>query len=308
MAVERGKADAVIARLAARQHGAIARDQLLRAGVTRATVEHRLRAGMLIPAYCGVYLFGYGPRSPLAAAAAAVLACHPRALLSHRTAAGLRALPASRDGVIHVTVVGRKREPLPGVQVHSIGRLARAELERVRGLPVSSPALTLLDIAGLGDLDELTACLHEARVLRLVSDAALRATLAAHPNRPGARALRRLLEREGGLRITRSEAERRTVALLRKHGLLPDASDFPVGPYKLDFYFRRERVALEYDSREFHDNPHRFTHDRRRIAYLAARGILTFPLTANDLGAGAARAMADLRATLIRRREELGLS
>jgi very-short-patch-repair endonuclease len=110
------------------------------------------------------------------------------------------------------------------------------------------------------------------------------------------------LASEGGIRITRSDAERRTLRVLREHGLEPDASDWPVGPYKLDFYFAAERVAVEYDSQSFHDNPRRFVSDRRRIAYLAARGIVTVPLTSHDIGAGAERAMADLRATLERRR------
>ena len=68
------------------------------------------------------------------------------------------------------------------------------------------------------------------------------------------------------------------------------------------FFFEAERVAVEYDSRQFHDNPRRFVRDRRRIAYLAARGILTVPLTADDIGAGAKRAMTDLEATLASRR------
>jgi very-short-patch-repair endonuclease len=130
----------------------------------------------------------------------------------------------------------------------------------------------------------------------------LRASITAHPNRRGARALARLLRREGGIRITRSRGERRLLKLLRGHDLEPDASDYPVGPYRLDFFYREERVALEYDGRRFHDNAKRFVRDRRKIAFLAARGIVTFPFTANDLGAGAGRAIADLKATLARRR------
>jgi very-short-patch-repair endonuclease len=265
-------------------------------------IEHRIARGMLIPVYDGVYLLGYGPRSPLARLAAAVLASRPRAMLTHATAGGLWSLPASESAEIHVTTVGRSRNSFADVKVHSISHVPRTELRRIEGLPVSSPSLTILDIAANGDADELLECLHEARVRRLVKDHELDATLSAHPNRPGARALRRLLDTEGGVRITRSKAERRTLKVLRAHGLDPDASNVPVGPYTLDFYFRIERVAVEYDSRQFHDNDRRFVGDRRKIAYLAGRGILTFPLTAHDLGGGAARAMADLKATLERRR------
>jgi very-short-patch-repair endonuclease len=280
----------------------VARDQLLAAGITRDMITHRIALGMLIPVYDGVYLFGFGPRSPLADQAAAVLACRPRAFLSHVTATGLWDLPARDGHEIHVTVVARSRKSFANVKVHSISHLPRAELRRIDGLPVASPSLTILDIAGNGDADELLECLHEARVQRLVRDRELRGTLAAHPNRRGAKALRRLLDREGGVRITRSKAERRTLSVLRAHGLSPDASNVHVGPYTLDFFFRSERVAVEYDSRQFHDNERRFVGDRRKIAYLAGQGILTFPLTAHDLRAGAKRAMADLKATLDSRR------
>jgi very-short-patch-repair endonuclease len=162
--------------------------------------------------------------------------------------------------------------------------------------------LTLLDVAGSVNEPELLECVHEARSQRIVTNSELRATLDAHPYRRGAAALRRLLTTEGGVRVTRSKAERRALSIMREHGLEPDESDYAVGPYRLDFYFRKERVAVEYDSAQFHDNPRRFVHDRRRAAYLAARGILTFPLTAQDLGGGADRAMRDLRAALTRRR------
>lgn len=150
--------------------------------------------------------------------------------------------------------------------------------------------------------DQLEGALHESRVQRIVTDNKLRTSLAAHPNRRGARALRRLLDREGGIKMTRSEGERRLLRLLRAHGLEPDASNVAVGPYTLDFFYSTERVALEYDTRKFHDNDRRFISDRRKIAYLAARGILTVPLTAHDLAAGSDRAIADLKATLAGRR------
>lgn len=266
-------------------------------------IERRLESGFLVRAHRGVYVVNGPERPALADHAAAVLACRPRALLSHRTILRLRGLPARPDRMIDVTLVGRSRRPPgPGVRVHSISHLLSAERSHHGGIPATSTALALLDLAGCGDTDELLACVHEARVQKLVNDRQLRATLAAHPQRRGARALRRLLDTEGGVKRTRSGTERRVLRLLRAHGLEPDASDHPVGPYTLDFFFVAERVAVEYDSRAFHDNPKRFVGDRRKVAFLAGRGILTFPLTDDDLTTGADRAMADLRATLERRR------
>jgi very-short-patch-repair endonuclease len=302
MGAARATVDAIIGAIAAQQHGVVGRDQLLAAGVTRSMIRHRIASGMLVPVYDGVYLVGHGPPSPRAALQAAVLACRPRALLAGRTAARAFELPAREPDTIEVTVVGRTRHSFANVRVRKLDWLPRRELHHLEGIPISSPSLTLMDVAGHGDADELIGCLHEARVKEVVTDEDLRATLAAHPNRRGARSLRALLQTEGGVRLTRSPAERRALKVMRRHGLEPDASDHPVGPYRLDFYFERERVAVEYDGRATHDNPKRFVQDRRKIAYLAARGILTVPLTAHDVGAGATRAMADLRATLESRR------
>jgi very-short-patch-repair endonuclease len=298
----REKVDVIVGRIAARQHGAVKREQLLAAGVTGRMIEERIRMGVLLPVHRGVYLVTYGARSPLADEAAAVLACGPQALLSHVTAGRLLKLEVERPSKIELTVVGRRRKSPKGLRVYWISSITPDELDRHEGIPITSPSLTLLDLAGVLGVEELEGALHEARVQRLVTDHGLRASLAAHPNRRGARALAHLLDHEGGVRVTRSKAERRALRVMREHGLEPDASDFPVGPYRLDFFFQAERVAVEYDSRQFHDNHRRFVGDRRKIAYLAARGIVTVPLTANDLGPGAARAMADLKATLAGRR------
>lgn len=298
------KVDELMRRMAGgRRHGALRHDELVAAGVTPRMIERRLESGFLVAAYRGVYVVNGPERPPLADHAAAVLACRPRALLSHRTILRLRGLPARPDRMIDVTLVGRsRRAPGPGVRVHFISDLLPAERGNHEGVPATSTALGLLDLAGCGHPNELLACLHEARVQGLVTDRGLRATLAAHPRRRGARALRRLLESERGVKRTRSEGERRLLRLMRARGLEPDASDHRIGPYSADFYFARERVAVEYDGRAAHDNPSRFVRDRRKIAYLAARGILTVPFTDHDVGAGADRALADLEATLEKRR------
>ena len=291
-----------MASLAARQHGAVTRVQLLAIGLTARMIDHRLAAGLLAQVHPGVYLVGFGPPAPLAHEAAAILACRPRALLSLHTAARLRRLPTPVDDGIHVTVVGRWRRSLEGVHVHTISALDDGELDRHEGLPISSPSLTLLDLAGALGPDQLGAALNEARVQRNVTDRELRATIAAHANRRGAKALGRLLDREQGPRITRSPAERRALRVMRRHGIEPDASDVPIGPYRVDFLFEAERLVVEVDGYRYHSTPRRFVDDRRRTAYLAARGLQVFPLTWDDLGPGAVLAMRRLKDTLAARR------
>jgi very-short-patch-repair endonuclease len=189
------------------------------------------------------------------------------------------------------------------VTVRSITSLAPPELRRHEGIPITSPSLTILDIAGVSSPEVLQAVVNEARVLRLTTDEELRSTLGRHPRRAGARALRRLLDEERGPRITRSEAERKALAVMRRQGLEPDRSDVQIGPYRVDFVFDRERVIVEVDGYQYHGTPRRFRDDRRRMNYLAAKGFQVCPLTWSDLGPGAASAMALLAATLAERRK-----
>jgi very-short-patch-repair endonuclease len=69
----------------------------------------------------------------------------------------------------------------------------------------------------------------------------------------------------------------------------------------VDFWFERERLAVEVDGYRYHGTPKRFVSDRRKIAYLAARGIQIVPLTWDDVGPGAERAMTDLKSALAAR-------
>ena len=303
MRVPAQKLDAFLSWLASRQHGIVTREQLLEAGFGRGVIQRRIDSGHLIPVHPGVYLVGHMAVAPLAYETAALLACRPRALLSDATAARLLRLPAPEDGLMHVTVVGRTRPSLRGVRIHSINRIDPVDERRHEGLPLTAPALTLLDLAGSRGEAQLEEALNEARAQRIVSDFELAGVLERHPKRKGARALRALLAREKGPKITRSVAERRALRAMRKAGLEPDASDYPIGPYRVDFWFEAERVAVEVDGYRYHATPKRFVADRRRATYLASRGVLVFPLTWKDLEAPI-NAMSRLRGTLSHRRQQ----
>jgi very-short-patch-repair endonuclease len=301
-----GKLDGFLAALAGRQKGVVTRQQLVNAGFTERVIDRRIASGGLIAVHPGVYLVGHRAVHALAYETAALLACRPRAVLSHHTVARLQRIPVPNDDLIHVTVVGRKRRSPSGVKVHSLTILPRHELRRHAGLPITSPSLTLLDLAGVLREAEVAAALNEARVQRLVTDEQLRRTLAAHPTRKGAKALRQLLATEHGPRVTRSKAERIALRVLREHDLEPDESDIRIGPYRADFLYRRERLIVEIDGARFHSTPKRFVDDRRRTAYLASRNFQVFPLTWDDLHSGAATAMGRLRQTREARRRLLG--
>ena len=287
---------------AGRQHGVVTRGQLLEAGFTRHQIQRRIDAGLLVPIHPGVYFVAHAT-SPLAHECAAVLACRPRALLGGRTAGRVYGWPVEDSEGIDLIVVGRRIRPRSGIRVRCIGHLDLRDLQRHEGIPIASPSLTLLELAGDAEPGELAGAINEARVQRAITDAQLYTALERYPKRRGARALRALLESERGPRITRSEAERRALAVMRRFGIEPDASDVQIGPYRADFWFERERLAVEIDGYRYHSTPKRFVDDRRRAGYLAAHDVATFPLTWRDFGSGAREAMQLLAAALAGRRE-----
>lgn len=291
------------AELARRQHGVVARRQLLDRGFSDDQVELRLRRGSLQRLHPGVYAVGDLALPALGRAAAAILACSPRAYLSHATAAAIWGLARLGAGDVELTLVARRRRNPAGVRVHWISELAPGELRRHEGLPVSSPSLTILDVASRLPPDRLADLVHGARHRRLVGLAELRATLAAHPRRRGAGALRRLLAGAETSLAVESRAEARCLRLMVRHGLRPDASQVAVGPYRVDFLYRRERLIVEVEGYRHHGGRRPFDADRRRASYLLARGYAIFPVTWTDLTRDPEGTMRRLRAALAARRE-----
>src|SRR3954447_22476709 len=143
--------DAVIARLALANHGVVDRAALSAAGLSRGEVDGRIRRGQLFVVHRGVYAVGHTALSREGRWMAAVLACGDGAVLSHRRAAVCGCCADREDLVPHVTAPHRLRPA--GVVAHR-GRLAPADMTVRNGIPVTSPARTLVDLAqSLSDED-----------------------------------------------------------------------------------------------------------------------------------------------------------
>ena len=264
--------DEHVARIAAAQRGIATTAQLLAAGLGRGAIEHRVRTGRLHRRHVGVFAVGHTAPPPLAAETAALLACGPDAVLSHRSAGslwGLTAAPA--DGRVDVTVPGRHVRRA-GIRAHRASVVASRDVRVRDGLRVTAPARTLLDAAedlSAGDLERAVA---EAFVRRLVSRRELTALLARSPGRRGSRPLGAMLAREGGPALTRSEAERRLLALVRAGGLPAPEVNVRLCGFEVDFLWRRERLAVEVDGYAFHSTRAAFERDRRKDGVLADAG------------------------------------
>jgi len=268
-----------IAGTAAHQRGRISRAQLLAVGVPDRAIYRLAARGQLIRVHRGVYAVGHTSPVPLAAETAALLACGTGAVLSHHAAGRLHRLLRHEDESIHVTVPHRHGAAPRGVQVHRTSSLSPAEIRTVQGLPVTSPARTLLDLAGELDRKDLEWAVDEALQRRLSTrDALLNQAMRATGHKGGG-ALAGVVERHQATGITRSTAERRFRALIRAAGLPEPVTNRRVEGVEVDCYWPDQRLAVEVDSYRFHSTRPKFERDSAKGAKLVAAGIAVMRVT-----------------------------
>ena len=162
----RSSLDAAVAALAARQHGVICHAQLVELGLGTAAIHRRVLNHRLQRLHRGVYAVGHRGLTLRGHELAAVFACGPEAVLSHRSAARLWGLLRSGTGGIEVTAP-RTREARAGLTVHTTRCLTAADRGVVEAIPVTSVARTIVDLAELLGDAWLGRAIHEAEVRRL---------------------------------------------------------------------------------------------------------------------------------------------
>jgi very-short-patch-repair endonuclease len=182
--------------------------------------------------------------------------------------------------VVTVTIVGRQARSRPGLDVHRARHLDRRDLRCRKGLPVTSPPRTIVDLATDDELEEAVAIAFDKG---LANPAEVRAAMQRSPRRKGSARLERLLETGSATGFTRSKGERRLRALLRAADLPQPLANQPLLGYVADFFWPEQKLILEFDSFLFHSGRRAFEHDRRRDQRFAAAGYLVIRLTWRQL-------------------------
>jgi very-short-patch-repair endonuclease len=274
-----------IAAIAGRQHGVIARAQLLEIGLEPRAIDRRIEAGRLHRQHRGIYLVGHRAAAPKAREMAAALACGPGAVVSHRSAAQLWALlpyPA-RDRAVEVTVPTRDPGEKPGIRVHRVRALDRRDVRTCDGVPITTPARTILDLGARATAREVEQALAEALRRGLVRRPGLRDVLSRAGRRHGTALVRSLVEDDVAPSLTRSEAEDRLLALIRAGELPQPDVNVRVGDHEVDLLCRDERLVVEVDGFGFHASRAEFERDRLRDAELQALGFRVMRVTWRQL-------------------------
>lgn len=299
--------EAAISAATATREGVARLAHLLDAGLPRRTVSRLAARGRLYRLYPAVY--SAVPPHLLTRNAryhAAVLAAGDGAVLSHFSAAALLGLRPSTRTKIDVTIPGRSRRSIPGVNVHRSTTLSDADRTAVKRIPTTTTARIILDLAAHLDRRGLEKLLDQAEILGLFNLRAINDQLDRNPYAPGAGKLRQArAEHHAATTVTRSELEERFLALVRTAGLpLPELNTYVVLPddgpaIEADFLWREQRLIVEVDGFATHGTRIAFERDRLRDQRAAAAGWRVIRVTWRQLTSEGERVAALLTSLLV---------
>ena len=276
--------DRALAAVAGRQWGVVSVRQLRALGVGRSATTRRVQSGHLHRLYPGVYAVGHATLGREGRRLAAVLACGPGAVLSHRTAAAHWGLLHTDQTRIDVTAP-RGRHGAPGIRLHRTRSLDAHDTTNHQGIPITSVARTLLDLAATVRRSELERALAQAERLQLYDHRAIQDTLARSNGHRGTSELERATTHEP--RWTRNEWEAEFLGLIRNAGLPEPLVNETLhaldhGPCEPDYHWPAHRVIVETDGWETHRTRHAFRNDRAKDAALTASGYRVLRFTRDD--------------------------
>jgi len=266
--------DHAIAAIAERQGGIVGHDQLYALGLTRAGINRRVHAGRLHARFRGVYAVGHQRLGAEGRRWAAVLACGEGAVLSHRSAGAAWDLVRAASAAVDVTVGLGGRSRRDGIRLHRTRLLAADEVTELDGLPITTPARTLLDLAATGLRNRpLEAALDRAELLRVLDFAELHTVFARHPKRPGTASLEAVLSRyRPGSVDTKSRLEDLVIELCDRHGIERPNVNTRIEGKERDFCWPRLALVVEADGYAWHRSPSALNDDRERDVVLTLAG------------------------------------
>jgi very-short-patch-repair endonuclease len=264
----------------------VARWQFGEIGVTLSMLKTRLARGSLAPLHRGVYAVGHRQLRPEAHSLAAVLAAGPGAVASHRDAAWLHGLRPGNHRRSDVTTTRRVRST-DRIRVHRTTALSPDDVTTVDGIPVTTVARTLVDLACVVPVDHLEKVILEADRRRLLDVRSVDAALARTLQRTaGGRAtLIAALDQHASyaLQLDAGTMERLLLAIVRSNALPPPLIRHMLDGREIDACWPQARVAVELDGWEFHRHRRAFQSDREKSNTLTVAGWTVLRFTHHDL-------------------------
>ena len=268
--------------LAAKQHGAFTRQQSLALGYSVSEIRRRLRGHEWIKLHPGVYAIAGSSETWERRATAVLLYAGDSAALSHFAAASCLQLIDGRPSRIDLAITTAKKS---GNGRHRVVGLARTDVRKAHGFPVTCPERTLVDLAGVAPRRILEGALDRAIVQGLTTLERTKAYIESRGlrNRRGVGVLVALIEDRERLGVTESELERRFLEVVRTHRLSEPLRQRPIVKRRVDFLYVDEQIFVEVDGRGAHELRVAFEDDRRRQNELVLAGLLPLRFTWDDV-------------------------
>jgi hypothetical protein len=270
--------------LEAARHNVITTGELRALGLADVAIAYRVQAGRLHRRYREVFAVGRPDLSVDGVFLAAVLACGSRAVLSHRSA--LRKWRLAGGGTYRVDVSApRSIKPKPGIRLHRPRSIADLDITELDGIPVTSVAQTLLDMAAPAYRLDVGALIHAAIVEEVLDAREVWAVLARNPGARGARRLDAAMRQEHP--FTRSGLERAALALFDRAGIPRPRTNAHVWDgeklVEVDFVWRELGLIVEVDGSRYHRSRWRRRRDAAKTAALRAQGWIVHRYTDSDV-------------------------
>jgi hypothetical protein len=287
--------DALLASLAARQHGLVTAAQFVELGVSHAAISSRARAGRLHRVHRGVYAVGHPHLSREARWMAAVLAAGDGAALTGRHAAVLWQIWKRRTGVIEV-LAPLQRRAQAGFRLHYCRRLDPRDVIVHNRIRVVTVARLLVDLTETMTAEQIATVIHEAAWRTSFSEPATRAAMArANGRRQLAILDDAIAMNAAGSAGTRSTNEDDFLALVHSAGLPEPLTNVRAQGLEVDF--RWPGLCVEVDAHG-HTRQRTRNEDQARDATLKSDGQTILRITADDLEADPAKSLARVQAAL----------
>jgi hypothetical protein len=254
-------------------HNVITHAELRALGLSSSGIDHRVRTGRLHRKHTAVFAVGRPDLSVDGMFVAAVRACGPAAKLGLFSA--LRKYELRGGGTYRIDVIApRSIKPKPGIRLHRPVSLDALDTTVVDGIPITSVAQTLLDVAAPKFEVDMGKLIHDAIVAELFDMRAISKVLARQPGHPGARRLDRALREE--VPFTRSELEEAALRLFRSFSVPQPETNVWVSDgdklVEVDCLWRELGLIVEIDSRRYHGSRWRRRQDAAKTAALRRHG------------------------------------
>jgi hypothetical protein len=291
-----------IRELAERQHGVVARWQILELGVSEGLIQRRTVGGMLIPVFHGTFTLGRRRLDHKGRWMAAVLASGPRAVLSHASAMELFDMRRSRGPIEVLRPSGGVWHPHPEIRVHQTRSLPPEQVTCEQGIPTTTVERALLDMAGRLDARQQERALVAADRSSRVNWPLLQRLVMRGRGKKGIRRLRRVaMEVDPGAADTRSPLEVDFLALCRESTIPPPQVNVFAGQYLVDFLWPNQKVVVETDGYAYHSDRPSFEDDHQRTVALTAAGYEVHRATYRMLAWNPAQFMSLVRRSIHKR-------